>query len=157
MSKKLKNISLLLAMIGASLLQNTYAAEENTMSKQSIERKYYKQLGEPVGPYAHAVRHKDTLYVSGLTAMGSSAQKGTITEQAKVIFDQIHAITQSEGVTLDSLIRITIYVTHWRDIDQLRALLYQQYGSNFPASSLIQVQGLFSPDLQIEIETIFAL
>ena len=40
---------------------------------------------------------------------------------------------------------------------QLREVLYRNYGEHLPASSLVQVSGLFSTDLRIEIEAIFAL
>ena len=53
----------------------------------TIERKNYPQLSEPVGPYVHAVKHQGVLYLSGLTAFGTSAQSGSAAEQVGVIFD----------------------------------------------------------------------
>lgn len=121
------------------------------------ERKNYPQLGEVKAPYVHAVKHGNTLYVSGLTAFGTSAQKGSIAEQAEAIFGQLHQIATAEGISLASLLKVTIFVTSLKDIDSLRVVLFRHFGQHLPASSLVQISGLFSADLLVEIETIFAL
>lgn len=121
------------------------------------ERKNYPQLGEVKAPYVHAVKHGDTLYVSGLTAFGTPAQKGGIAEQAEAIFKQLHQITAAEGISLASLLKVTIFVTSLKEIDSLRNVLFHHFAEHLPASSLVEVSGLFSADLCVEIETIFAL
>lgn len=91
----------------------------------ALERINYPVLGEVTAPYVHAVRHNTTLYISGLTAFGSAAQKGTITEQAEVIFQQIQLIAEAENTTLGALIKVTIFITSFDDIDALRAVLFR--------------------------------
>jgi len=105
----------------------------------------------------HAVKHGDTLYVSGLTAFGTPAQQGDIAEQAEAIFSQLKLIADAEQTSLAALLKVTIFITAFTDIAALRAVLFRHYGSHLPASSLVQVSGLFSADLRIEIEAIFAL
>ena len=51
-----------------------------------LVRKNYPELGEVKAPYVHAVKHGDTLYVSGLTAFATTAQQADIAAQAEVIF-----------------------------------------------------------------------
>ena len=121
------------------------------------ERKNYPQLGDVKAPYVHAVKHGNTLYVSGLTAFGTPAQKGSIAEQAEAIFSQLHQIATAEGISLASLLKVTIFVTSLKDLDSLRVVLFRHFDQHLPASSLVEVSGLFSPDLSVEIETIFAL
>ena len=121
------------------------------------ERKNYPQLGDVKAPYVHAVKHGGTLYVSGLTAFGTAAQKGSISEQAEAIFTQLHQIAEAEGITLASLLKVTLFVTSLKEIDSLRTVLFRHFGQHLPASSLVEVSGLFSPDLSVEIETIFVL
>ncbi|WP_448310509.1 RidA family protein [Pantoea sp. PGP6] len=121
------------------------------------ERKNYPQLGEVKAPYVHAVKHGDTLYVSGLTAFGTAAQHSGIAQQAEAIFSQLELIAAAEQTSLASLIKVTIFITAFSDIEALREVLFRYYGSHLPASSLVQVSGLFSADLRIEIEAIFAL
>ncbi|MGJ0128678.1 RidA family protein [Pantoea sp. RHCKP32] len=121
------------------------------------ERKNYPQLGDVKAPYVHAVKHGSTLYVSGLTAFGTAAQQGEIAEQAEAIFEQLRLVAEAEQTSLGALLKVTIFVTSFTEINALREVLYRYYGDHLPASSLVQVSGLFSPDLRIEIEAIFAL
>lgn len=122
-----------------------------------IERKNYLQLGHPVGPYVHAVKYGGSIFLSGLTAFGSSSQGKSITKQAETIFQQINYIANEEGTSLASLVKVTIFITSFEDVAQLREMLFHQYGENLPASSLVQVAALFSPEVNIEIEAILAV
>ncbi|VAW89370.1 RidA/YER057c/UK114 superfamily protein [hydrothermal vent metagenome] len=122
-----------------------------------LERKNYPSLGEPVGPYVHAVKHGNTLYLSGLTAFGTDAQSDDIENQAKEIFRQMQKIATSEDSSLDNIIKITIFVTELSRMNELRHTLFDIYGENLPASSLIHIAGLFDEDLKIEIEAIISV
>ena len=123
----------------------------------SLQRTNYDHLPQPGGPYVHAVRCGDLLYLSGLTAFGSPMQGGSLAEQAEVVLGQIQSVAAAEGVDLSALVKVTIFVTHLNEIDELRAVLQGNYGDHLPASSLVQVAGLFSPELSIEIEAVLAL
>ncbi|WP_428943345.1 RidA family protein [Pantoea sp. FN060301] len=122
-----------------------------------VERKNYPELGEVKAPYVHAVKHLHTLYISGLTAFGTAAQHAGIAEQAEEVFSQIRKVAQAEGTNFSSLIKVTIFITSFEEIDALREVLYRNYGNALPASSLVEVSRLFSPDLKIEIEAVFGL
>lgn len=123
----------------------------------SVQRKNYPELGEVKAPYVHAVKHNNTLWFSGLTAFGTPAQKAGIAEQAEAVFLQIKAIASAEGTDFSRLIKVTIFITSFAEIDALRQVLYRHYGDHLPASSLVEISRLFSPDLKIEIEAVFSL
>ncbi|PQL00927.1 enamine deaminase RidA [Pantoea ananatis] len=122
-----------------------------------LVRKNYPELGEVKAPYVHSVRHSNTLYVSGLTAFGTPAQQAGIAEQAEEIFSQIRKVASAEDTDFSSLIKVTIFITSFNEIDELRKVLYRNYGDHLPASSLVEVSRLFSSDLKIEIEAVFSL
>jgi len=123
----------------------------------NIHRHNYEALGLPLGPYVHSVTHQNTLYTSGLTAFGTQAERGTISEQAQAIFTQLEVIAEQRATSLQDLIKVTIFVTDLTDISKLRLFLFECYGAHLPVSSLIKIDSLFTPDLLIEIEAIFAL
>ncbi|CAM6370536.1 Enamine deaminase RidA, house cleaning of reactive enamine intermediates, YjgF/YER057c/UK114 family [Leclercia adecarboxylata] len=123
----------------------------------NIIRKNYPELGEVKAPYVHSIKHGSTLYVSGLTAFGTPAQHKGIVEQAEEIFSQLRKIVSVEGADFSALIKVTIFITSFEEIAALREVLYRNYGHHLPASSLVEVSRLFSPDLSIEIEAIFGL
>ena len=122
-----------------------------------VERKNYPHLETPIGPYVHAVSYNGLLFLSGLTAFGTSAQHQDLAAQAEAVFDQIRTIFEAEGVSFENLIKVTIFVTELEEIAQLRSVLFGSYQGNLPASSLIQVKGLFAPELKIEVEATVAL
>jgi 2-iminobutanoate/2-iminopropanoate deaminase len=122
-----------------------------------LQRNNYPVLGEPAGPYVHSVKHGNTLYLSGFTAFGTSAQGAAVEIQAREIFRQIQIVAAAEGSSLDDLIKITAFVTELDRLEELRQALFDIYGRARPASSLILVAGLFADDLKIEIEAIIAV
>ncbi|WP_420549129.1 RidA family protein [Curvivirga sp.] len=122
----------------------------------NIHRQNITKLAEPVGPYTHVVQHGDILYTSGFTAFGSDAQHDTIDQQAIAIFDQLKIVATEMGSSLDKLIKVTIFVTEFEEMEALRDTLFSIYGTHIPASSLIKIDQLFAPELKIEIEAIFA-
>lgn len=122
-----------------------------------IQRENYDALGEVLGPYSHSVIHQKTLYTSGLTAYGTSAQTKGLVDQAKEIFSQINLICQVHHVTLKNLIKVTLFVRDLSEITSLRTTLFELYGNALPASALIKVDALFSEDLKIEVEATIAL
>lgn len=123
----------------------------------NIQRYNYEPLGLPQGPYVHAVTHKKTLYTSGLTAFGTQVENGTISEQARVIFMQLKLIAEQHNTSLQNLIKVTLFVTDLADLDKLRNFLFEFYGENLPASTLIKVDSLFAPELFIEVEATLAI
>jgi 2-iminobutanoate/2-iminopropanoate deaminase len=120
-------------------------------------RRNYANLPAPAGPYSLAVRHNETLYLSGVTAFGTRAQGKNMAEQAEAIFEQVKSIAQAEGIGMPNLIKVTVFVTSMDDVSSLREVLSRNYEGAYPASSLVQVAGLFSPDVNIEIEAVFGM
>jgi 2-iminobutanoate/2-iminopropanoate deaminase len=122
-----------------------------------VERKIYPALGEPVGPYVHATKCNGMLFLSGLTAFGSRAQGRGVAEQAEVIFEQIKNVAAEEGSSLADLAKVTIFVTSFDEVGSLRDALFKIYGEFLPASSLVQVAGLFSSQVNIEVEAVLCV
>ncbi len=123
----------------------------------TVERKHYPHLDAPVGPYVHATKLNNLLFVSGLTAFNTPAQQGSMLQQAEVILKQLKGILDAEGVGFEHMAKVTIFVTELEGLPKIRELAIRYYGDFFPASSLVEVKNLFSPDLKIEIEAVVGL
>ncbi|QDG76961.1 RidA family protein [Labrenzia sp. PHM005] len=115
------------------------------------------ELGPVIGPYTHAVFHGNTLYTSGLTAFGTDSQAKAAGAQASAILDQLTVLAESCGSSMKHLVKVTVFAVDPADIPDVRDVLTERYGKAVPASSLVLVSGLFSPDLRLEMEAIFAL
>lgn len=121
------------------------------------ERVNYPFLPAIAGPYVHAVKHQQTMYISGLTALGTDAQCSGLPEQTQAILDQISAVLDYERRTISDLIKLTIYVKDISQLGSIRMLLKHFYSGCLPACSLVEVSRLVDPALQIEIEATVAL
>lgn len=119
--------------------------------------KTYSQLPRAAGPYVHAVRHHDTLYVSGLTAANTDVQTGDLEEQATEVLRQIAAILSHEQRSQVDLIKLTIFLRDISQLDNIRGLLLKFFAGHFPACTMVEVSGLILPELLIEVEAVIAL
>jgi 2-iminobutanoate/2-iminopropanoate deaminase len=121
-----------------------------------LERKNYPHLAQPVGPYVHAERHKGMLFLTGLTALGSSAQGRGIGEQLGAICKSLAGIARSERTDLSSLVKITLFVTSLQFVGELDAA-WSEHIPGSAAGSLVQIGKLLSPDILVEVEAVLAL
>ncbi|MGI9949043.1 RidA family protein [Vibrio hyugaensis] len=117
-----------------------------------VQRISYEFLPQIAGPYVHATRHCETLYVSGLTAMGSPSKSESLIEQTSYL-SKILAEEQREK---RDLIKLTIFVTDMNQLPEIRSVLFDFYEGYLPACSLVEVSRLIHPDLFIEIEAVIS-
>ncbi|HEJ9094701.1 RidA family protein [Serratia odorifera] len=123
----------------------------------SIKRNNYSALPTPGGPYVHAVRHRDVVYVSGLTAFATAAQGQPAAVQAQAILEQLTTLAAAEGGDLTSVLKLSVFLTDIADLPALRPILFNAFDGALPACSLVAVSALFSPEVRVEIEAILAL
>ncbi|GAA5443041.1 2-iminobutanoate/2-iminopropanoate deaminase [Microbulbifer sp. NBRC 101763] len=122
-----------------------------------LSRRDYPFLPKPKGPMTHAVIHEKSLYISGLTAMGTDAQAEDLTEQIREILSQLKKVLDYEGLTKSDLIKLTIFIKEIDKLGIIREELFSFYDSHYPACSLVEVSNLVHADLKIEIEAVAAI
>ncbi len=122
-----------------------------------VERINYEQLPQIVGPYVHATKHNQTLYISGLTAYGTHAQSSDISAQTQEILNQLLTILELEKRSRSDIVKVTIFVKDITMLATIRQELFQFYEGNLPACSLVEISQLIHPDLLIEFEAVVAL
>jgi 2-iminobutanoate/2-iminopropanoate deaminase len=96
------------------------------------------------------------LFLTGLTVLGSPALGRGITEQMDAICRSLAAIARSERTDLSALVKLTLYVTSFQFVSELRAALTQHFGS-CSVGSLVQIGKLQSPELLVEVDAVLAL
>jgi 2-iminobutanoate/2-iminopropanoate deaminase len=122
-----------------------------------MERKNYPHLAQPVGPYVQAVKHDGLLFLSGLTALGSSAQGRSIAEQMAAICQALASVAHNERTDLSSLVKVTLFVTNLKFVRELHAAWTEHFGNSSAMSSLVQISKLLSPDVLVEVDAVLAL
>src|SRR5439155_1663130 len=80
--------------------------------------------------------------------------RGDFKAQARAVFDAIRALVEAGGGTLDSVVKITTYVTHVRYRPDFRTVREEFFGARGPGSTMVEVSALAHPDYLIEVEAI---
>ena len=105
--------------------------------------------------YSHVVKGGNTVYIAGQTARNEKDQivgQGDFTAQAHQVFENLKKALASVGADFKDLVKITIYITDARFREPLQEVRSKYLTDPLPASTLIVVAGLASPDLLLEIE-----
>jgi 2-iminobutanoate/2-iminopropanoate deaminase len=109
-------------------------------------------------PYACGVQVSGSvLYTAGFTARddaGAVVGPGDMAMQFEQIFLRLEQIAKAAGAGLENMAKITIFVT---DIDRAYAdpNQWRRYFIGRPASTLVEVSRLKSPEILVEIEAVF--
>ena len=83
--------------------------------------------------------------------------KGDIKAQTRQVFDNIKAVLEAAGGSLDSLVMTTTYITDRQYREGYNEVRRGMYKKDPPTSTLVIVKGLANEDYLIEIAGIAVL
>jgi reactive intermediate/imine deaminase len=97
-----------------------------------------------IGTYSQAVRCGDTIYVSGQIGLDPATMQIAegIDAQVKRVFDNLKAVAEAAGGSLDDAAKLTIYLTdlaHFARVNEIMAAYFKQ---PYPARAAIGVASL---------------
>jgi enamine deaminase RidA (YjgF/YER057c/UK114 family) len=117
-------------------------------------------VAKPASTYSHGIEvpaNARWLHIAGQVGV---APDGTIRQgidaQAEQVWANIRNVLAAAGMGIDDLVKITVLLTSPAYIGPSRTVRDRALGAARPASTLIIVAGLASPDYLIEIEAIAA-
>lgn len=112
-----------------------------------------------IGPYSQAIRCDRTVYLSGqipLDPGSMSLVEGDLAIQARRVFENLRAVCQAAGGSLDRIVRVGIYLTDLSDFAAVNAVMAEFFTQPFPARSTIGVAAL-PKGARIEVDAILSL
>jgi 2-iminobutanoate/2-iminopropanoate deaminase len=97
-----------------------------------------------IGPYSQAVKANGLLYTSGQIALNAQGVmcENDIKKQTRQIFANIKALLEDNETSVDSIIKINIYLTDMNDFGVVNVLMAEFFGDHKPVRSTVEVAGL---------------
>jgi len=126
----------------ATLQWPTFSRLELSMSRQIINT---ANAPAAIGPYSQAVRAGNTVYFSGQIPLDPATGEivaGDVTAQARRAFDNLKAVAEEAGGSLDKMVRLGLYLTDLGEFAKVNAVMQEYFQAPFPARSTIEVSGL---------------
>jgi 2-iminobutanoate/2-iminopropanoate deaminase len=111
---------------------------------------------QPVGPYSQAVWAGELLFISGQIPLdpASGALAGAaMQDQARQALHNLKAVLAAAGLTVDSLVKTTVYLRSMADFGAFNAVYEEELGKAKPARSAVEV-GALPRGALVEIEAI---
>jgi reactive intermediate/imine deaminase len=100
------------------------------------------------------------LFISGQVSVdkhGNTVGKGDIRMQTRQVLENIKAIVEAAGGTMDNIVKVTVYLTDMKHFEEVHEVRAEYFKESPPASTMVEVSRLVSPEWLIEIDAIAVL
>lgn len=109
-----------------------------------------------IGPYSQAIKANNTIYVSGqlgLNPITNDFDKDDIVTQTKQSLNNIKAILESEGYSMEDVVKTTVLLKDINDFKEMNEIYNTFFNEPFPARAAFEVVALPKGG-RVEIEAI---
>ncbi len=117
-------------------------------------------IRKPIGVFSQATvteARGRLVFISGMTARradGSIAGIGNIEVQTRQVCENIKTAVEGAGGTLDDVCRVDVFVRNMEHFDVIHKVRREYFKPPLPASTMVEVTKMVSPDYLIEINAI---
>ena len=109
---------------------------------------------KPVGPFSQAIMANGFIFVAGQTARDPKTGQvieDDITRQTERVMENLKAILESAGSSLDKTVKTTVYLKDMNDFDAMGKVYSRYFPSHPPARATIEVSRLHGGRIEIEL------
>ena len=127
------------------------------MKKEQIRT---DRIREPSGHFSQAIAIEakgKLVFISGMTSRrpdGTIAGIGDIEAQTRQVCENIKSAVEAAGGTMDDICRVDVYVRNMEHFDKIHKVRREFFKAPAPASTMVEVTKMVSPDYLIEINAI---
>ena len=111
-----------------------------------------------IGTYSQAVRAGDTVYLSGQIGLDPQTMQMAegIDAQIKRVFDNLKAVAEAAGGSLNDVVRFTVYLTDLKHFAKVNEAMAAYLDEPYPARAAIGVASL-PRDALVEVDAVMVL
>ena len=112
-----------------------------------------------IGPYSQAISDGGYLFASGqvpLDPVSGELVSGGFEAGVERVFDNIEAVLEAGGVSLQDVVKTTVYLLRMSDFAAMNAIYARRFGNHRPARSTVAVAEL-PKGAAIEIDVVARL
>jgi len=105
------------------------------------------------GPYSQGVAAGNMLFISGqgpLDAAGNIVS-GDIEAETKLTMDNVQAIVEAGGHTMDDVVKVSVYLASMADFDRFNAVYKTYFRAPYPARTCVEA---VLDGIKVEIDAI---
>ena len=118
-----------------------------------------RRAPQAIGTYSQAVRAGDTVYVSGQIPLDPATGiliSGDIEAEIRRVFENLRAIAEAAGGTLQDVVKLTIFLTDLGCFPKVNEIMATFFTAPFPARAVVVVAAL-PRAARVEMECILTL
>ena len=111
-----------------------------------------------IGPYSQAVMNGDLLFCSGqipLDAASGELVSGTLGEETTRCLENLAAVCEAAGTSLDRALRLTVYSTQLEEFEEINTAYAAFFPADPPARAAVGVAAL-PKGARVEVDAIVA-
>ena len=111
---------------------------------------------QAIGPYSQAVRVGRFVYTAGQIAIDpetSQFVEGGVAAQAEQVMQNLQAVLEAAGTSLDNVVKTTIFLRYMKDFSAVNEVYGKFFSAGNPARSTVAVSALPMKAL-VEIEVV---
>jgi reactive intermediate/imine deaminase len=105
---------------------------------------------------SQGIRFGDLLFISGQAGYSDAGKivEGGFRAQGDQAFSNLARALKAGGSGLQNVLKVTIFLTDMGNFSEVVELRRKYFSKPYPADSIVEVSGLYTPEAMIEIEAI---
>lgn len=124
-----------------------------------IEEISTSEAYESSAPLSQAIRHGDTVYVSGNVPVDPETGdlvEGGVGPQTRQVLENVEAILDAAGTSMDNVIRAGVFMTDMDSFGEMNEVYEEFMSEPYPARTAVKAE-MANPDILVEIDVIAAV
>jgi reactive intermediate/imine deaminase len=117
------------------------------------------QAPQAIGTYSQAVKVNSTVYLSGqipLVPATMEVVEGDIRIQISQVFDNLQAVAQAAGGSLEKLVKVNIFLTDLSHFPLVNEVMAEYFSEPYPARAAVGVASL-PKGVAVEMDAVMEL